>query len=125
MQAVDEVYAIRAVLAHNYLWEVQFGETDDPPDLRILKATLTDVFGDRRYEQIAAPRVSRKLRLNLVPDLINRADAGTVLGVACQIVSFLGTVRWTGIPRQSLEPIPIRQQLLSLEEIVVRLGSRA
>lgn len=125
MQAVDEVYAIRAVLAHNDLWEVQFGETDDPPDLRILKATLTDVFGDRRYEQIAAPRLSRKLRLNLVPDLINRADAGTVLGVACQIVSFLGTVRWTGIPRQSLEPIPIRQQLLSLEEIAVRLGSRA
>ena len=123
--AVDEIYAVRAVLAHNYVWEVQFGESDDPPDLRIMKATLTDVFGNGRYRQVVDGRFSRRLRLNLVPDLINRTDAGTVLGVACQVVSFLGTVRWAGIPPQTLRPVRVGRRLVPLEEIARRLESRA
>jgi hypothetical protein len=102
-----------------------FGETDDPPDLRILKATLTEVVGGPLYRRVVDGRVSQQLRLNLVPDLIDRSDAGTVLGVANRIVSFLGTVQGAGIAAQMLRPVRIDRRIVTLDEVAVRLGSRA
>jgi hypothetical protein len=79
---IEEIFAVRNVIAHNHLWEAKttWSEKDgglifaEPP-------TLREGYGDRRHVAVIDPktRKSRFLGINMFPPRIWRRDAYIVM----------------------------------------------
>jgi hypothetical protein len=118
---VREVYVLRNVLAHGYLWLVDFAETADSPSIDVLSAVLADGFGNVTFEAVVDGWVSRRLRLNLVPTLVDRRDAGTVLEVSWQAIHFLSGIRGAAVSAGALRAMAVNRRLMSLEDVATAL----
>lgn len=74
---VEEVFAVRNVIAHNHLWEAKITWFDDNPLKFAEPPTLREGYGDNRHKNVIVPetRKSRILGLNMFPARIWRRDA--------------------------------------------------
>jgi hypothetical protein len=74
---VEEIFALRDVIAHNHVWEADV-EWDEHQKLRFVSdPVLVEGYGDKRFRKVLDPktRQSKRLRLNLFPARIWRRDA--------------------------------------------------
>ena len=74
---VEELFALRDVIAHNHLWEADV-EWDQSGNLRFASPPrLIEGFGNRRLRKVmhAPTRQTHRLKLNLFPSRIWRRDA--------------------------------------------------
>ncbi len=114
---LTEIYVLRDVLAHGHLWVATMGVSDDRLGYDILNATLADGFGDRRFRGASDGRVTKVLRLNLLPTSVDRRDAATVMRIASQTIEFLTSVPGASVYGSALRKISTRRGLLSLAEV--------
>lgn len=121
--AIREVYVLRNVLAHGYLWSVDVGERDEPATFDVLRTELVDGFGDPAFKDAVEGAVTRTLRLNLVPTVVGVRDAGVVLSVVWEAVSFLATVKGAAISLAAMSDFRAGngRGLLTLGELGQRL----
>ena len=83
---VEEIFALRDVIAHNHVWEADV-EWDDHRKLRFVSnPVLVEGYGNKRFRRVLDPktRLSKRLGLNLFPARIWRRDAYTVLRKAVE-----------------------------------------
>jgi hypothetical protein len=80
---VEEIFVLRDVIAHNHVWEAEF-YWDDKGKMKLVKAELTNGYGDKKYKKVvdSKNRKTKILGLNIFPNRICRADAIKVLKTA-------------------------------------------
>ncbi len=87
---VKEAFAVRDLLAHNHIWEIDYyWKNDDSPQL--LQA-LRKLGGDSKYMKVVDPgdpRFTRRLRLNVVPTRVDRRDAAKVLITVWEALEYI------------------------------------
>jgi len=85
-----EVVVLRDLLVHNHLWEIDFA-WDDSYALSVSAATKSTMSGDAKYllHVDAASRVTRRLRLHVVPTSVDRTDARLALQSIWKTLLFL------------------------------------
>ncbi len=74
---LEEIYAVRNVIAHNHIWEAKF-VWDDSGDMQFTELPkLREGYGDNRHLKVMDPktRKSRLLTMNMFPSRIWRRDA--------------------------------------------------
>jgi hypothetical protein len=79
---VEEVFAVRNVIAHNHLWEATTTWSDNDEGLKFAEPPkLREGYGDKRHMIVTDPqtRQSRILGINMFPPRIWRRDAYIVL----------------------------------------------
>lgn len=83
VKKVEEIFVLRDVVAHNHVWEAEF-YWDDQGKMKLVKAQLTDGYGDKKYKKVvdSDERKTKILGLNVFPNRICRTDAVRVLKTA-------------------------------------------
>jgi hypothetical protein len=74
---VEEIFAVRNVIAHNHLWEAKITWSEDTPLKFAEPPELREGYGDKRHVKVIdqSTRKSKILGINMFPARIWRRDA--------------------------------------------------
>lgn len=87
---VEELFVLRDIIAHNHIWQERI-RTNNEHKTQLLSAELSSGYGDRKYSKVVdmETRLTRRLKLDVVPIRIHRATAVVVLKTCVASFHFL------------------------------------
>ena len=92
---IEEVFAVRNVIAHNHLWEATITWTEEEDGVKFAEPPkLHPGYGDKRHTRIIdlETRKSRILGINMFPPRIWRRDAYIVLKTIAKAIDVIETM---------------------------------
>jgi hypothetical protein len=122
VDALEELFVVRDVIAHNHVWEAQY-LWDDQVGLRLVSAALESGYGDKKFRRVIdqTNRKTRYLGINLFPTRICREDARVVLRTVVEFLLFLENEdrRYVYISNQYVKQ---GENLVRFVDLVANLG---
>jgi len=90
--------------------------------MTLLQREIDEASGDKKFERIVdlATGLTRRLRLKIIPTLIDRYDVAIVLRVALDLVSFLDDRENGGLASGNLNG-PFGKEILDMRQVAQRL----
>jgi hypothetical protein len=87
---IEELFVLRDVIAHNHIWHVEFS-TDRGNWMKLLQREIDANSGDGKFKRIvdAENAVTKRLKLKIVPTMIDRYDAAGVLSTTLAALTFI------------------------------------
>jgi hypothetical protein len=117
--AVDEVFALRDVIVHSHVWDVQTQRARGQGLKFIEEPKIRKAYGNTRFKKVVdlKSQLSRRLKLNFFPSRIWRHDAHIVLRTVKQALMALDSMKPAYRDLQNF-PCVFRGQDVSFYEVI-------
>ena len=120
IEMLNELFTVRNVIAHNHIWKIKYRLNSLYIETDITKELLNG-YGNNNFRNVVdlANKVTRKLRMRIIPTRIGKDDAKKALIVLNEFSNFLDRQKR---PLISNWHFKFPEKLMTLHEIVKFIG---
>ncbi len=115
-EKLNELFTLRNVIAHNYIWEIHW-ELDDDFNEQNIEKELMNGYGNRAFRDTIDRdrKVTKLLRLRIIPTRIGQKEAKQALSILSEFSKFLDN---QGLPFISNQFFEFTKKTMKFYEII-------